>query len=368
MLVQFVAAFALIQKLAGKTGAPPSFVKVAIMRKAGFWEKSPVRWAVALCAASLLAGISSGACAAGAQPYPSRPVTIIVPFAAGGPTDTIARIVGQRLQASLGQTVIIENVSGAGGSIGVARAVHAAPDGYTLSIGHWGTHVAIGAIYPLDFDLVRDLEPISLIASSPWFVVTRKTMAARSLEDLIAWLKDSATPASAATAGVGSPQHVFAIFFQNATGIRLQYVPYRGAAPAMQDLVAGRVDLMIDSPANSLAQLRAGNIKAYAIAARERTPVAPDVPTTDEAGLPGFYLSHWHAIWAPKGTPSDVVMKLNAGLVEALADPTVRTRLAELAQQVFPLEQQTPEALGAYQKAEIEKWWPIIKAANIKAE
>jgi tripartite-type tricarboxylate transporter receptor subunit TctC len=231
-----------------------------------------------------------------ASDYPTRPITIIVAFAPGGPTDTIARILAERLRAPLRQSVIIENVSGAGGSIGVARAVHAEPDGYTLSVGHWGTHVAIGAIYPLHFDLLNDFEPISLIASSPWLVVARKTMAANDLKELIAWLK--ANKALAATGGVGSPQHVFAIFFQDATGTRLQFVPYRGAAPAMQDLVAGHVDIMIDSPANSLAQLRAGNIKAYAAAARSRVSVVPDVPTTDEAGLPGFYLSHWQC--APK--------------------------------------------------------------------
>jgi tripartite-type tricarboxylate transporter receptor subunit TctC len=264
--------------------------------------------------------------------------------------------------------VVIENVSGASGSIGVARAVHAEPNGYTLSIGHWGTHVAIGAIYPIHFDLLRDFEPISLIASSPWLVVARKTMAANNLKELIAWLRANKDKASAATAGVGSPQHVFAIFFQDATGTRLQFVPYRGAAPAMQDLVAGRVDIMIDSPANSLAQLQAGNIKAYAAAARSRVPVVPDVPTTDEAGLPGFYLSHWHALWAPKGTPANIVTRLNAATVEALADPAVRSRLADLGQEVYPREQQTPEALTVHQRVEIEKWWPIIKAANIKAE
>jgi tripartite-type tricarboxylate transporter receptor subunit TctC len=349
----------------------PSFVEGKAMCKTGLWQKAPIRRAKAAAKLlSLLAFVLAWAHIphASAQTYPSRPITIVVPFAAGGPTDTIARIVGQRLQTSLGQAVIIENVSGAGGSIGVARAVHAAPDGYTLGIGHWGTHVAIGAIYPLDFDLVRDLEPIALIASSPWFVVARTTMAASNLKGLIEWLKENGAKASAATAGVGSPQHVFALFFQNATGTRFQFVPYRGAAPAMQDLVAGRVDLMIDSPANSLAQLRAGNIKAYVIAARRRTPVAPEVPTTDEAGLPGFYLSHWHALWAPKGTPKEIITKLNGAVVEALANPAVRTRLADLAQEVFPPEQQTPEALAAYQKAEIEKWWPIIKAANIKTE
>ena len=278
------------------------------------------------------------------------------------------RIVAERLRASLGQPVIIENVTGAGGSIGVGRAVRAASDGYTLSLGQWGTHVVVGAIYALPYDVLNDFEPISLIASNPWMVVTKNAMPANDLKGVIAWLKANSDKASAGTAGVGSPGHIFGILFQSATGTRFQFVPYRGTAPAMQDLVAGQIDMMIDNPTNSLPQVRAGSIKAHAVMAKSRLAIAPDIPTADEAGLSGFYLSHWHALWAPKGTPRNVIDRLNAAVVDALADPVVRSRFAELGQEIFPREQQTPEALRAYHKAEIQKWWPIIKAANIKAE
>jgi tripartite-type tricarboxylate transporter receptor subunit TctC len=303
-----------------------------------------------------------------AQSYPTRPITIVVPFVPGGATDVIARMMAERMRVSLGQPVIVENVSGAGGTIGVGRVAHAAPDGYTLSIGHWSTHVVNGAIYPLQYDLPNSFEPILLITSNSYLVLARRTMPATNLKELIAWLKANPDKASAGTAGAGSPQHVGGVFFQNATGTRFQFVPYRGGAPMMQDLVAGQIDITIDDPTNSLPHLRAGAIKAYAITAKTRLPAAPDIPTVDEAGLPGFYYSRWHALWAPKGTPKDVIAQLNAAAVDALANANVRTRLADLAQEIFPREQQTPEALGAFHKAEIEKWWPIVKAANIKAE
>jgi len=319
---------------------------------------------VVVAFAAILGSIGS----AKAQVYPSRPVTIVVPLAAGGPTDTIGRIVAERMRASLGQPLIIENVTGAAGSIGVGRVARATPDGYTISIGQWGTHVVNGAIYALQYDLLRDFEPISLIASNPWLVVAKKTMPATDLKGLIAWLRANPDKASAGTAGAGSPAHVFGVFFQNATGTRFQFVPYRGNAPAMQDLVAGQIDIMIDNPTNSLPQVRIGNVKAFAVTAKDRLAAAPDIPTVDEAGLPKFYISHWHALWAPKGTPKDVIAKLNAAVVDTLADPTVRARLADLGQEIFPREQLTPQALGALQKSEIEKWWPIIKAAGIKPE
>jgi tripartite-type tricarboxylate transporter receptor subunit TctC len=302
-----------------------------------------------------------------AQGYPTRPVTINVAFAAGGPTDTVARVLGQRMKASLGQPVIIENTTGAGGSIGVGRVAHATPDGYTLSLGGWNTHVVNGAIYTLSYDVLRDFVPVALVSSNPSLIVAKKALPANDLKGLIAWLKDNPDKASAGICG-GCPHHIFSVFFQNATGARFQLVPYRGSGPAMQDLVAGQIDLMIDNPINSLPHLRAGTIKAYAVTAKGRLPQAPEVPTVDEAGLPGFYGSNWFALWAPKGTSKEVVGKLNAAVVEALADSTVRQRMADLGMEVFPREQQTPETLAAYHKAEIEKWWPIIKAAGIKGE
>jgi tripartite-type tricarboxylate transporter receptor subunit TctC len=301
-----------------------------------------------------------------AQNYRSHPITMVVPFAAGGPTDTIGRILAEHLQGSLGQPVIIENITGAAGSIGVGRVARAAPDGYTLSIGQWGTHVVNGAIYRLPYDLLKDFDPISLISSNAWVIVARKSVPANDLSGLIQWVKDNPGKISAGTAGVGSPAHVFGVLFQNTVGASIQFVPYRGAAPAIQDLMGGQIDIMIDNPTNCLPQVRAGNIKAFAVTARRRLAAAPDIPTVDEAGLPGFYLSHWHGLWVPKGTPQDVVDKLNRALVATLADPAVRRRLAEFGQEVPSPEQQTPQVLAAFQKAEMEKWWPIIKAAHIQ--
>ena len=300
--------------------------------------------------------------------YPSRPITIVVPFAAGGPADTIARIMAEHMRVSLGQPIILENVAGAAGSIGAGRVARAAGDGHTLVIGVWGTHVVNGAIYALQYDLLKDFEPISLLASNPMVIVAKKAMPARDLMELIAWLKANPDKATAGTTGTGGASHVAAILFQRETGTRFQFVPYRGLAPAMQDLVAGQIDLMVDNPASSLPQARAGTIKAYAVTAKARLAAAPDIPTADEAGLPGFNVSQWTGLWAPKGTPNHIIAKLNKSVVEALADSSVHARLADLGQYIPPREQQTPEALLAYQKAEIEKWWPIIKAAGIKGE
>jgi tripartite-type tricarboxylate transporter receptor subunit TctC len=306
--------------------------------------------------------------AASAQAYPSRPITMIVPFPPGGPTDVIGRILAERMRASLGQTIVVENVTGANGTIGVGRVARAAPDGYTLSIGHWSTHVVNGAIYPLQYDLLRDFEPISLIASNSYLIVANNAVPAGNLRDFIAWLKANPDKASEGTAGPGSPQHVAGVFFQQVTDTRFQFVPYRGAAPAMQDLLAGQINMIIDDPADALPQIRAGRIRAFAVTAASRLPAATDIPTVDEAGLPGFYFSRWHALWAPRGTPKDIIGRLNAAVVDALADPAARSRLADLAQDIFPREQQTPAALGALQKSEIDKWWPIIKAAGIKGD
>jgi tripartite-type tricarboxylate transporter receptor subunit TctC len=302
------------------------------------------------------------------QVYPSRPITMIVPFAAGGPTDAIARVMAEHIRMSLGQPVILENVTGAAGGIGAGRVARAAPDGYTLGYGVWGTHVLNGAIYPLQYDLLKDFEPIALLASNPMVIVAKKAMPARNLMELIAWLKANPGKASAGTTGTGGASHIAAIFFQKETGTRFQFVPYRGLGPAMQDLVAGQIDMMVDNPATSLPQARAGTIKAYAVTAKARLTAAPDIPTADEAGLTGFNVSQWTALWAPKGTPKDIIAKLSQAVMEALADTNVRARLADLGQSIPSREQQTPEALRAYQMAEIEKWWPIIKAAGIKAE
>jgi len=303
-----------------------------------------------------------------AQAYPMRPITIVVPFAAGGGTDTITRILAERMRATLGQPIIVENVSAGAGTVGVGRAARAPADGYTLSIGHLGTHVVNGAIYSLQYDLLKDFQPVALVSRASFLVTAKRSMPANDLQGLIAWLKANPDRASAGTAGVGSGEHIGGLLFQTVTGTRFQFVPYRGGGPAMQDLVAGQIDMMISGPAPALPQVRAGSIKAYAVAARSRLRAAPDIPTADEAGAPGFYFPYWHALWAPKGTPSNVISKLNDAVMGALADPAVRSRLEELGHDTFPTEQQTPAALGAYHQAEIEKWWPIIKAANIKAE
>ena len=302
------------------------------------------------------------------QAYPSRPITLVVPFAAGGALDVIGRILAQRMRTSLGQTIIIENVAGASGSLGVGRVARAASDGYTLVIGNRDTHVTNGAVYALKYDVLNDFEPVSLVATQPFLIVAKRAMPADDLKGLIAWLKVNPGKASAGTAGVGAPDHVGAALFQTLTGTRFGFVPYRGAGPAVQDLVAGQLDIMFESPTVTLPQVRSGQLKAFAVAGESRLAAAPEIPTVDEAELPGFYVPFWVGLWAPKGTPKDVIAKLNSAAVTALADPTVRTLLTDLGFEIYSRDQQTPEALAAYQKAEIKKWWPIIKEFGITAE
>ncbi|WP_461348236.1 tripartite tricarboxylate transporter substrate binding protein BugD [Bradyrhizobium sp. USDA 4451] len=303
-----------------------------------------------------------------AETYPAHPITIVVPFAAGGPSDAMARILGEHMKQSLGEVLLIENVTGAGGSIGVGRAVRSAPDGYTVSFGHLGTHVANGAIYKLGYDLVTDLEPVVLLPSNPMIIVSKNAVPATSLKELLAWLKSRPEPPTAGTAGAGSGSHIAGLYFENVSGIKLQYVPYRGTGPALNDLVAGQIDIIVDQTSNSINQVRAGNIRAYAVTDSKRVANAPEVPTVDEAGLPGFHMTLWSGLWVPKGTPKEIVTKLNAAAVAAMADPTVQKQLENLGLQMPPKDQLTPEALGAWQRAEIAKWWPMIKAANVKVD
>lgn len=306
--------------------------------------------------------------AARADDYPSHPITIIVPFAAGGPSDAMARVLAERMRTSLGQAVVIENVTGAGGSIGVGRAAQSPPDGYTVSFGHLGTHVANGAVYKLKYDLVTDLEPVVLLPSNPMIIVSRNAVPATSLKELIEWLKSRPSPPTAGTAGAGSGSHIAGVYFENVSGVKLQFVPYRGTAPALNDLIAGQIDIIVDQTSNSIGQVRAGTIRAYAITDTKRLSSAPEIPTAEEAGLKGFNMTLWSGLWVPKGTPKEIVTKLNAAAVDALNDPAVRKQLESQGLEMTPKDQLTPEALGARQKAEIAKWWPMIKAAHVTVD
>src|SRR5580704_10752960 len=303
-----------------------------------------------------------------AQDYPTRPITIVCPFAAGGATDVMARVVADPMSKALGQTIIVEDLTGAAGAIGVAKVVRATPDGYTLSVGTLTTHVLIGGLYKLDFDLLNDLAPIAELAYEPLLLCVKNGLPAKNLKELIAWLKANPGKASAGIPGVGSTGNLAGISFQSLTGTAFQVVPYRGAGPAGQDMMAGQIDMMIEPGSNFTAQVQAGTVRAIAVAAKTRMTSLPDVPTTSEAGLPEFLASIWFGMWAPKDTPKDIIAKVNAATVVALADANVKDRLGKLGQQVSSRDEQTPAALGAHQKAEAAKWWPIIKAANIKVE
>jgi tripartite-type tricarboxylate transporter receptor subunit TctC len=304
---------------------------------------------------------------ANAETYPSRPITIIVPYPAGGPTDTLARILADHMNASLGQPLIIENVAGAAGSVGVGRVARATPDGYTVSIGHWNTHVVLGATMDLAYDVLNDFAPVALLADTPIWMVARNTLPPKDLGELVAWLKQNPGNATAGTVGVGGASDIAGAYFQGVSGTKFLFVPYRGAAPMMQDLLAGHIDINLGMAAASYPLVRSGQIKAYGTMAKFRWWAAPDVPTMEEAGIPGLYASFWHGLWVPKETPRDVIAKLNTAVRSALADAEVRQRMADQGQEIPSPDLLSPEALGAHQRAEIEKWWPVIKAAGIKA-
>src|SRR5262245_48252648 len=321
-----------------------------------------------IVACTLAAALASGSTAI-AQTFPAKPITIVVPFSAGGPTDTLARIMSERLRTSLGQTILIDNTTGAGGTLGTGRGARAAPGGYTLPIGHWGTHVVNGAYYTkLPFDLLNDFAPIAQIAANPQTIVSKVSVPAKNLKELIALVKANPGKVLVATGGMGGASHIVGVYFGNRIGVKFDFVAYRGGAPALQALLVGEADLFVTQVSSMVTLWRAGKIRAYAVTDSKRQEAAPEIPTVDEAGLPGLHTSVWHGMWAPKGTPRDVIMKLNAAIVETLADRNVRQRFANLGQEIPPREQQTPEALYAHQKAEIERWWPLIRAAGLKAE
>jgi len=318
--------------------------------------------------AAFAAAAALAAFPAFSQTYPARPVNLIVPFAAGGPTDTIARILGERMGRALGQTVVVENVTGAGGSIAVTKVARSAPDGYTIGIGHIGTHVIVEAIQPVQYDVLKDLAPVGMICTNPQLLVAKAATPSKDLKEFMDYVKANEGKVTAGTGGAGTPAHLSAVYFQQKTGANFQIVHYRGAAPAMQDVLAGHIDMNFDQAANSIPQYKAGKVKAFAVTAPKRLAAVPDIPTVDEAGLPGFYMAVWHGLWGPAGMPAAAVAKLNAAMMEALADPAVRKRLEDLGQEIMAPEQQSAAALGAHHKAEIDKWWPLIKQAGIKSD
>jgi tripartite-type tricarboxylate transporter receptor subunit TctC len=324
--------------------------------------------AIGVALAAVMGSVFGSVLGAAADVFPSRPITIVVPYAAGGLFDSIARALAESMRGALAQSVVIENVGGAGGSIALGRVARAASDGYTLSVGSGDQFVVNAAIYPLQYDVVQDFEPVSLLMNGPNLIISKNEIPAKNLKELVAWLKANHANVAQGHNGAGGSLHLCGVELQRITGASWPFVPYRGAAPALQDVIGGRIDVMCTSPASSLEMVRNGLVRGYAITGNTRLATAPDIPTVDEAGFPGFHISVWGGLFAPKGTPKDVIAKLNAAAVLALADPAVRARLVALGQEIFPRDRQTPEALGALQKAEIAKWWPIIKAANIKAD
>jgi tripartite-type tricarboxylate transporter receptor subunit TctC len=323
-----------------------------------FPRRSFLRLAAVAAALPLLAAI------AGAQDFPSRPITLVVPLPPGGAFDALARLLAEHMRTTLGQPVIVENIPGA--DRGIIKVIRADPDGHTLGVGGWAPYVLRPLVFSLPFDLQTDLEPVAFVGDAPFWIIAKKTFPAENLAEFTAWLKANPGKASAGTTGAGGGSHLCGLHLQNTIGTSFQFIPYRGGAPALQDLVGGQIDFYCDLAANSLSQVRAGNIKAFAMMSKTRWPAAPEVPTGDEAGLPGLYISNWTGLWAPPKTPKAIIDKIEAAVAAALADPHVRRRYEELGQELPAPGQHTAEALRAFHKAEVEKWWPIIKAANIQ--
>lgn len=317
-----------------------------------------------------LVALLVGAFPALAETYPSHPITMLVGFPPGGPTDALARILADGMKKALGQTIVVETVDGASGTIATGRVVHAAPDGYTIGIGNWSSHVGSPAVYKLDYDVLTDLQPISLLAASPLWILGKEAIPPKTATELIAWVKKRppTDPATFGTVGTGSAAQLCGIYFQQKTGAHLQFVPYKGAGPALQDLLGGHIDLACLEATSSLPSVQAGKMKAFAVLSEQRWQKSPNTPTMVETGVPGLTITFWHGLWTTKGTPKDVVAKLDKAVQTALADPAVKQRLEALGQVIFPRSQQTPAALAAYQKAETEKWWPVIRAADIKTQ
>jgi tripartite-type tricarboxylate transporter receptor subunit TctC len=350
-------------------GQPLGFRPVAdadiVAGPASLKRRNPMK-KLSLCVA--LASVAFATSAA-AQSFPNRPITMIVPYGAGGPVDVLARLLIEPMRQALGQPITIENVTGANGTIGVGKAVRSAPDGYTVSIGNWPSHITNGAIYNLNYDIQKDLEPVARLSANPYVIVARKDLPAKDVKELVSWLKANPDKATAGTAGLGSGQHISAVYFQKSTGTKFRSIPYKtGSADIIRDIVAGHIDMTFDQAITALSHVRSGSVKAYAVTSDKRLDAAPDIPTVDEAGAPGVYILTWYGMWLPKGSPKEAIEKIGNAARAALADPTVRARLATLGQQIPPPEQQTAAALAAYQKTEIEKWHALIKEAGIKVQ
>jgi tripartite-type tricarboxylate transporter receptor subunit TctC len=315
-----------------------------------------------LCVGVLLAG------AVAAQEFPARPVTLVVPFPAGGATDILARLLSESMRSTLGQSVLVQSVPGAGATIGVARVIQSPADGYTLSIGNWTSHVGAAAVYPVPWNPHTDLEPIAMLSTSSLVIVGRTGLAAANAKELLAWLKANPDQATMAHVGAGSGAHVCGVYFEQKTGTRVRYVPYKGGAPAMADLLANQVDLFCGEASQMLGHFQSGRIRPYVVMSKARWRPLPDIPTMADVGASDTYIAFWHGLWAPKGTPKNVIARLNDAAVKAFADPAVIKRLTELGQDMPTREQMTPQALAAHHKSEIDKWWPLIKGANIKVE